>query len=135
MLIVLFILAGARSGTHRLMAVASAFGTFAVLDVATFVAGAEPVVVYSGAVVLVLTYSLFRWGAGREAAIGLGVMAIGFTASVITDFTRASDTIGGAAVLLFAAALGVSIRYRGTAREQLVEQAKLHEREQLAKGR
>jgi signal transduction histidine kinase len=119
--------------THPLMAVAFAFGTFAVLDVATFVADAEPVVLYSGAVVLVLAYSLFRWGAGRDAAIGLGIMAIGFIASVITDFTGAGDTIGGAAVLLFAAALGVSSRYRGTAREQLVEQAKLQEREQLAR--
>lgn len=38
--------------THRLMAVAFAFGMFAVLDVATFVADAEPVVLYSEAVVL-----------------------------------------------------------------------------------
>jgi signal transduction histidine kinase len=101
--------------------------------VATFIADAKPVVLYSGAVVLVLAYSLFRWGAGREAAIGLGIMAIGFLASVSTDFPGSGDTIGGAAVLLFAAALGVSIRYRGTAREQLVEQAKLHERAQLAR--
>jgi signal transduction histidine kinase len=36
-------------------------------------------------------------------------------------------------VLLFAAALGVSIRYRGTAREQLVEQARFQGREQLAR--
>lgn len=119
--------------THPLMAVLFGFGTFAVLDVATFVADSEPVVLYSGAVVLVLAYSLFRWGAGRDAAIGLGFMAIAFIASVITDFPGAADTIGGAAVLLFAAALGASIRYRGTARAHLVEQAKLQEREQLAR--
>jgi len=84
-------------------------------------------------VVLVPAYSLFRWGAGRDAAIGLGIMAVSLVASVSTDFTGAGDTLGGAAVLLLVAALGVSVRYRDTARAQLVEQAKLQEREQLAR--
>jgi hypothetical protein len=84
--------------THPLMAVGFGFGTFAVLDAATFVAGAGPVVLYSGFVVLVLAYSLFRWGSGRDAAIGLGFMALAFLASVTTDFSGAADRIGGAAV-------------------------------------
>ena len=36
--------------------------------------------------------------------------------------------IGGAAVLLFAAALGLAVRYRSVAHEQLIERAKLTER-------
>lgn len=119
--------------THALWAVAFGFGTFAVLDVVRSAIDRPPVMLYSGAIVLVFTYSLFRWGAGRDAAIGFGFMALGFTSSVVTDFTGVGDAIGGAAVLLFAAALGASIRYRGTARLQLIEQAKLHEREQLAR--
>src|SRR4029453_6260106 len=71
---------------HPLLAVAFAFGTFAVLDVATFVAGAEPVVLHIGWVVPVLAYSLFRWRAGRDAAIGLAIMAAAVSASVSTDF-------------------------------------------------
>jgi hypothetical protein len=59
-------------------------------------------------------------------------MAVSLVASVSTDFTGAGDTLGGAAVLLLVAALGVSVRYRDTARAQLVEQAKPQEREQLA---
>ena len=82
---------------------------------------------------LVLAYSLFRWGAGRDAAIGLGIMAIGLVASVITDFTGAGDLVSGLAVLLFTVALGVINRYRSTAREQMVEQAKFQERAQLAR--
>ena len=119
--------------THPLMAVAFGFGTSAVLDVAAFVAGAGSVVLNSTAVVLVLAYSLFRWGAGRDAAIGLGIMAIGLVASVITDFTGAGDLISGLAVLLFTVALGVINRYRSTAREQMIEQAKFQERAQLAR--
>lgn len=119
--------------THPLWPVAFGFGTFAVLDVARFVTDDAPVVLYSGAVVLVFAYSLFRWGAGRDAGIGFAFMTLGFVASVVTDFSGVGDAIGGAAVLLFTAALGVSIRYRGTARTQLIDQAKLQEREQLAR--
>ncbi|MDQ3642209.1 MAG: histidine kinase dimerization/phosphoacceptor domain-containing protein [Actinomycetota bacterium] len=60
-------------------------------------------------------------------------MAASFISSVATDFTGAADAIGGAVVLLFSAALGASIRYRHTARDQLIERAKLQERELLAR--
>jgi signal transduction histidine kinase len=96
-------------------------------------AKAEPVVLYTGSVVVLFAYSLFRWGSGRHAAVGLGFMATSFIASVATDFTGAADAIGGAVVLLFSAALGASIRYRHTARHQLIERAKLQERELLAR--
>ena len=119
--------------THGLAAVALAFGAFVVVDVAAAALGAEPVVLYSGAIVLVLVYSLCRWAAGRHVVLGLGVVALGFTVSVVTDFPGPDDTLGGAAVLLFAAALGVAVRYRAVAREQLVAQVKLQEREQLAR--
>ncbi len=119
--------------TYLPLAVAFAFGTFAVLDVATLVADTAPVMLYSGAIVLVLVYSLFRWGSGRDAALGLAIMAIGYLASVSTDDIGVEDAIGGAFVLLFTATLGVLVRYRSTAREQLIQQAKLQEREQLAR--
>jgi len=60
-------------------------------------------------------------------------MVIGFAASVITDYTGLTDMIGGAAVLLFAAVLGLAVRYRYAACEQLIERAKLTERELLAR--
>ena len=119
--------------SRGLAAVALAFGAFIVVDVATALLDAEPVALFSGAVVLVLVYSLCRWGAGRNVVLGLGIAALGFTVSVLTDFSGPEDALGGAAVLLFAAALGVAVRYRAVARGQLVEQAKLHEREQLAR--
>ena len=115
------------------MAVVLAFGTFAALDIGMAIANLEPMVLYSGAAVVVLVYSLFRWGSGRDIVVGLAVMLIGFAASVLTDDTGLTDIIGGAAVLLFAAALGVAVRYRSTAREQLIERAKLTERELLAR--
>jgi signal transduction histidine kinase len=52
---------------------------------------------------------------------------------VTTDFTGAVDATGGLVVLLFAAALGVSIRYRRIVRTQQFEQVRSNERETLAR--
>jgi signal transduction histidine kinase len=91
------------------------------------------VVLHSGWAVFVLVYSLLRWRAGREVAIGTAVMAVGLTAIVSVDFPGFAETAAGIAMVLFAAALGASVRYRTIARGQLIEQAKLQEREQLAR--
>ncbi|WP_283134981.1 sensor histidine kinase [Rhizohabitans arisaemae] len=119
--------------THPLAAVAFAFGGFASLDVAMLVAGAEPMALHSGWTVLVLVYSLLRWRGGRDAVLGLAVVALAITVIVGIDFPGVAETIAGAALVLLAAALGVSSRYRAAVREQRVEQAKLQEREQLAR--
>ncbi|WP_433382651.1 sensor histidine kinase [Actinoplanes sp. CA-142083] len=118
---------------HPVAAVAFAFGGFAALDAAAFLAHSEPVGLLSGWVVLVLTYSLFRWRAGRDVAIGAVAVAVSFGVIVGLDFPGLGATIAGAAILLFMAALGVSIRYRGTNRLHVIEQAKLQERQQLAR--
>jgi signal transduction histidine kinase len=119
--------------THSVWAVGLAFAAFAAADVAAVLAGAEPVVLYSGAVVLVLVHGLFRWAAGRDLLLGTGIIALGFTVTVLTDPIGSADALGGAAVLVSAAALGAAIRYRTVAREHQVEQARLHERELLAR--
>ncbi|GIF00431.1 sensor histidine kinase [Paractinoplanes rishiriensis] len=118
---------------HPLAAVVYAFGGFAVLDVAAFVVGTEPVDLHSGWVVLVLLYALLRWRAGREVAIGMAVTAVALTAIVSVDFPGLAETTAGIAMVLLAAALGASVRYRTIARGQLIVQAKLQEREQLAR--
>lgn len=116
-----------------LVAVALAFGAFLIADVVAFVVEAQPVMFYSGSVALVLVYSLFRWSAGRSIVLGVCIVVLEFIVSVNSEASGPVDAIGGAAVLLFAATLGAAIRYRAMARAQLVKQAKLHEREQLAR--
>jgi signal transduction histidine kinase len=119
--------------SHPLAAVAGSFGSFALLEVATSVTDAKPVVLYGGFVVLVLMYALFRWGSGRHATLGIGCIALCFAVIVTLNFTGIADVVGGAALLLLVAATGLAVRYRTTARTQLIDQAKLHEREQLAR--
>jgi signal transduction histidine kinase len=84
------------------------------------------------AYVLLLPYSLFRWGSGREAAIGLAIILVChiFTASVNSTGVEAVIAIP---FLLFPAALGASMRYRANSRLQKEDQVKLLEREQLAR--
>jgi len=109
------------------------FGGFAAIDVATLIGGREPFVLHSGSVVLVLAFALFRWGSGRHATAGLVAMAAALASASVVDFNGAQDVVGGASVLLLVAVLGASIRYRRTARDQLIEQAKSNERQQIAR--
>lgn len=55
------------------------------------------------------------------------------TAIVGVDFPGFAEAVAGITMVLLAAALGASVRYRNIAREQLIMQVKLKEREQLAR--
>ena len=118
--------------THPLATVAVAFSLFAVVDIAAIVMGADWDGPSPTALVLLLfPYALFRWGSGREATIGLAFVLW----PVVLGVGRApvGDVVGGALILLFAAALGAAFRYRNSARVHRGDQAKLREREQLAR--
>lgn len=118
---------------HCLAAVVLAFGMFVLVDLGTVVSGADPVALSSGVAVLVVVYALFRWAAGRDVLLGAGVIMIELLLSILTDFSGPADAIGGAAVLVSAAAVGAARRYRVLVRGQLIEQTRLQEREQLAR--
>lgn len=119
--------------TRPLPAVALGFGPFMAVDLATTVAGSESFSLNAGLAVLVLMYALFRWGTGRQAAIGSLIALAGWAVSVTTGPTSATDPIGGLLVLLFPAALGASVRYRRIVRNQQFERVRLHERDALAR--
>ncbi len=119
--------------THPLAAVAVAFGTLTAVDVARILAADETALLFSVAAALVLPYSLFRWGAGREAAIGLGIILGWLVVTHVADPTGATEVVTGYGFFLFSAALGASIRYYANARIRDIEQAKLRQRNQLAR--
>ena len=118
--------------THPLAMVAIAFSLFAVVDLAAIVIGVtwegpEP----TALVLLLFPYALFRWGSGREATIGLAFVL--FPVVVGAAVAPVGEVVGGALILLFVAALGAAFRYRSSARLHGRDQAKLREREQLAR--
>ena len=122
--------------TYPLAMVAVAFGSFAIVDLAAIVMGVdwdgpEPTALVLLLVLLLFPYALFRWGSGREATIGLAFVL--FPVVVGAADGDVSEVVGGALILLFAAALGAAFRYRSSARLGGRDQAKLREREQLAR--
>ena len=120
--------------TKPLAAVAVAFGALIVVDVIALVADASGAVgLVTTAYVLLLPYSLFRWGSGREAVIGLAIILTADVLAIASDYTSPVEAVFGTTLLLFPAALGASVRYRATARRQDLEQVKVREREQLAR--
>ena len=102
-------------------------------DVANLIAAAGPVGLDTMIYVVLLPYSLFRWGAGREAGIGLAIILVALVLGVAVDFTGVVDTVIGSLFLLFPAALGASVRYWTASRLRELDQVKLLERAQLAR--
>lgn len=120
--------------TRPLLMVALAFGVFFVVDLAALVSGGEPIGLYSVAgVVLVLPYSLLRWGSGRQILIGLGIIVAFILLAVSTDFTTIGEAIAGFTIALLPAAIGAAVRFQVGSRARDLEQARLLERQQLAR--
>ncbi|MHA6783120.1 histidine kinase [Pseudonocardia saturnea] len=118
--------------THPLGAVAAAFGALIAFDLARIFA-IDGTGLNSIAAVLVLPYSLFRWGAGREAAIGLGMILVWLPVTLAAVPADPAEVVAGYGFFLFSAALGTSIRYHANARVRDIEQAELRQRNQLAR--
>ncbi|GGL49598.1 sensor histidine kinase [Planomonospora parontospora] len=106
---------------------------FAVTGLVPLLTGGPPSEMYTMAYQLILPYALFRWGSGREAAIGLAIMVVSASLSVVTGRTAGADAIGAFTFLSATVALGGAFRYRSRARSRELDQVKLLEREQLAR--
>jgi signal transduction histidine kinase len=119
--------------THPLVAVAGSFGTLTILDIVRILTGSQGALLNSLSAALILAYALFRWGSGREAAIGLGVILLWQPITTVADPMGLAGKVGGYAFFLSAAALGAAIRYRAKIRFRDIDQAKAREREQLAR--
>lgn len=119
--------------THPLAAVLVAFGVLTTVDVARILASNENMLLWSVSGALVLPYSLFRWGDGRDAAIGLGPILLWLIVTHVADPTDLGDVVAAYGFFLFSAALGASVRFHANARIRDIEQAKLRLRNQLAR--
>lgn len=119
--------------THPLVAVAVAFSAWTIVDVVRILTGSHGVLLNSMSAALILAYALFRWGSGREAAIGLGVILLWLPITNAADLVSLWEGIATYGFFLLAAALGAAIRYRAKIRVRDIDQAKAREREQLAR--
>ncbi|WP_307870806.1 sensor histidine kinase [Micromonospora sp. C51] len=85
------------------------------------------------AYLLILVFSLSRWGSGRAAALGAAIVAAKIALSAAAGHLGPGDALAGAGVVSAALALGAALRYRARARQREFEQVKLLERERLAR--
>ncbi len=119
--------------THPLAVVAVVFGAHAASEAVTLVGAEHSAMLYSSAWLILLPYSLFRWGAGRECAIGLAIMLFGHIPNGTDTVRNIGEAIAAAIFFLFPATLGAAMRYRTSYRLRETDQIKLLEREQLAR--
>lgn len=118
---------------HPLGTAAVAFGVLTVVDIVRILTESRGALPSSVSATLILTYSLFRWGSGREAAGGLCLVLVWLPITFVADSTSPADSVAGYAFFLSAATLGAAVRYRARIRLRDIEEAKAREREQLAR--
>lgn len=120
--------------THPLAVVALLFGPLIVLNLVTLIAGpATSVGLYTMTYVVLVPYSLLRWGSGREVMIGLSIVVAAGLLGIASDFNGFGEAIAGFVFLMFPAVLGAMVRFWTTSRSREIEQVRLREREQLAR--
>lgn len=117
---------------HPLAVVALGFGTMSAVESASLLQDVEWEGLTTAIFLLVLPYALTRWGSGREVGAGLLVMAVPLALTAVTG-DPAGDTVGGAAVLLLACAIGFAVRYAGELRAEEIAGLRSREREALAR--
>jgi signal transduction histidine kinase len=120
--------------SHPLFATAWGFGptiAFGVVS-ALFTDGFTGLV--TTAVILIVPYALFRWGSGRDGAIGAVILiSAGIVGNISDPSVGLGEWIGGFIVLSIPVEAGLIVRYRGTARSRMIDEAKSREREQIAR--
>jgi len=116
--------------TRPLLMVAIAFTT---AGLAPLLTDGHPAQLGTMVYLLLLPYSLVRWGSGRAAMLGTTLIFVKAGLWLLFGYTNLGDAIGELAVLFSALALGAALRYRARARTRELDQVKLLERERLAR--
>jgi signal transduction histidine kinase len=116
--------------SRPLLMVAIAFGVCGVVPLLT---GPDVPSLNALVYLLLLTYSLLRWGSGREAVIGTAIVFAKIGLSALDGSLMLAEALGGVAIVSTTLALGAALRYRTRARQRELDQVKLLERERLAR--
>ena len=119
--------------TQPLLVVVVVFGAVLAVTLVGLGLGTESIGLYTSVCVVLLPYSLTRWGSGRDIVLGLSLIVVAGALGVAESYTTPADAAGAGVFLLFPAVLGATVRYWETGHSRDLEQARLREREQLAR--
>lgn len=118
---------------HPLAAALAGWGAVGALAVTDLFVRPAELGLTSMSTVLVLLFALVRWGSGREAVLGLGVVTGVVALGVVATATGASEIFGGSLLVLFVAALGLIARSRADLWERRHREIRNQERVALAR--
>ncbi len=106
--------------------------SFAISSLFHLVTGHE-LLLYSSAFLLLIIYSVFRWGSGRAIVIGLALTIASTLVSSLVPPFDISNLIAGFAFVTVVGLLGALFRFRAASRMRELDRAKSNEREELAR--
>lgn len=120
---------------HPLSVSMGTFGAQALLDVATAADGAADSGTPGGQVLgsILIVYALCRWAPRRDLAVGFGSVLLFAVISGLASNDPSDSAFGTVSPWLLAASVGLVMRYRSVLHANRVEQARLHERNALAR--
>ncbi|MDX2012046.1 MAG: sensor histidine kinase [Myxococcaceae bacterium] len=115
-------------------AMAFGFGAANVLTFVEYAFSLPQLAPAASAAALLLPYTLARWGTRRGLIAGAALLVSTWTLTLLAgQMANLSDAIGGGVVLLFPGVVGVAVRFRSEAQARSLSQARLLERERLAR--
>jgi signal transduction histidine kinase len=116
-----------------LMAALVGWGLAALLSVLQLTAHAGDLGLYSTVAVLILLYSLARWGSGREMAVGAAFVTVVVVLGMYASSTGPADVFGGSVLLLLIVTLAAVFRYRADLWQRQQREIRNQERVALAR--
>lgn len=119
--------------SRPLMAALIGFGTAGLLSVLQLSAQTGDLGLYSMMAILILLYSLVRWGSGQEVVLGLGFVTAVVALGMYVSSARWADVFGGSVLLLLFVALAAVFRYRAGLWQR--QQLEIRNEERLALAR
>ncbi|WP_338750652.1 sensor histidine kinase [Janibacter alittae] len=116
-----------------LVSTLAGWGVAGLLSVLQLTVHAEDVGLYSMMVVLVLLYSLVRWGSGREMVLGAAFVTVVVVLGMSVSSAGWVDVFGGSVLLLLFVTFAVVFRYRADLWHRQRQDIRNHERLALAR--
>ncbi|GAB2857035.1 sensor histidine kinase [Lentzea nigeriaca] len=116
-----------------LMAALIGWGVAGLLSVLQLTAQSGDLGLYSMAAVLILLYSLVRWGSGREMVLGTAFVTVVVALGMCASSAGWADAFGGSVLLLLFVALAAVFRYRADLWHRQQREIRNQERVALAR--
>ncbi len=122
-----------RRRTQPLTMLIAAFASVQLLSIVVRVVDGGVAGFYSMAFLLVNAYAVFRWGSGRQVVASIPILLAAWLVGITTDPGTLGEAIGGLVVLTIAPIVGFQVRQFKQSRVRALDQARLAERELLAR--